>query len=355
MAWSRGGRYIATGGHDDTVRIWDAASQPGTRTIAASHPVTWSTSGGLLAFAREGEVRVVATATGEEIVTLECGDGMKIRSLASHPDDRLLAAALGDGTVRVWELAGGQEVFSVVAHFLQRHPGVDLLGDKAQSVAWSPDGRLLASAGLGRRKVKIWDVAEQLEVTALDGHTASVGSVAWSPDGRRLATASWDQVVKVWDVTTWEEVHHLLRHSADSDFGSDGGSSLAWSPSGDRLAAGSSEGLLVIWDVATGQEILRKQSHPLNVRSVSWSPDGRRIATGSGDRTAKIWDAVTGQELLTLRGHDGGVSTVAWSPDSLRLATADSASVKLWEAPGYESRAKEQAFEAPTKSNAIDR
>ena len=181
-------------------------------------------------------------------------------------------------------------------------------------------------------------------------------SVAWSPDGKRLATGSRDDTAKVWDAETGKELLTLSGHE-------DSVTSVAWSPDGKRLATGSWDDTAKVWDAETGKELLTLNGHRDAVSSVAWSPDGKRLATGSEDNTAKVWDAATGRELLTLKGHrvrftawpgarmgsgwrrgvgttpprcgrrrqgrncspsraTRGVSSVAWSPDGKRLATA---------------------------------
>jgi hypothetical protein len=122
----------------------------------------------------------------------------------------------------------------------------------------------------------------------LKGHNREVESVAWSPDGKRLATGSWDQTAKVWDAATGEELLSLKGHT-------NAVLSVAWSPDGKRLATGSKDQTAKVWDAASGQETLTLKGHTDSVDSVAWSPDGRRLATGSNDDTAKVWDATSRQ------------------------------------------------------------
>ena len=167
------------------------------------------------------------------------------------------------------------------------------------SVAWSPDGKRLATAS-DDKTAKVWDAASGQELLTLKGHTNIVDSVAWSPDGKRLATASWDGTAKVWDAASGQELFTLKGHTSSVH-------SVAWSPDGKRLATTGTDQTAKVWDAASGQELLTLKGHYGIVASVAWSPDGKQLATASWDKTAIVWDAASGKELLTLRGHTGNV------------------------------------------------
>jgi dipeptidyl aminopeptidase/acylaminoacyl peptidase len=131
---------------------------------------------------------------------------------------------------------------------------------------------------------KVWEAANGRELLTLKGHTGMVNSVSWSPDGKLLATASWDGTAKVWEVASSQQLLTLKGHT-------DWVWSVCWSPNGKRLATGSRDGTGKVWDPTGGRELLSLQGHTGEVLSVSWSADGRRLATGSGDGTARVWDA----------------------------------------------------------------
>ncbi len=235
-----------------------------------------------------------------------------VNSVAWSPDGKRLATGSSDRTIKVWDAAGGQELLSLKGH----NGGV-------YSVAWSPDGTRLASGSLDGT-VKIWYATGQ-ELLTLKGHQSGVDSVAWSPDGNRLATGSFDNTAKVWNAASGEERGTLRGHVAEIY-------KLAWSPDGKRLATASVDRTIKVWNVAGGQELLTLRGHKDRVYSVAWSPDGKWLATGSLDHTAKIWNADDGQELITLVGHTNNVSSVAWSPDGNWLATGSyDQTVMVWE------------------------
>jgi WD40 repeat protein len=246
-------------------------------------------------------------------LTLRGHDG-PVSSVAWSPDGKRLATASYDKTGKVWDVASGQEVLTLIGQ-----------NEDLSSMAWSPNGKLLATASYDKTG-KVWDAASGQEVITLRGHNGPVYSVAWSPDGTRLATASTDATAKVWDAASGQEVLTLRGHVAYVN-------SVAWSPDGKQLATASDDHTAKVWDAASGREMLTLRGHSSRVTSVAWSPDGKQLATASQDATTKVWDAASGQEVLILHGHNPSVTSVAWSPDGKQLATAsDDRTAKLWDA-----------------------
>jgi WD40 repeat protein/serine/threonine protein kinase len=343
VAFSPDGKHIvSTVLKEGTVKVWDAQTGKVTLTLKGhlGTSVAFSPDGTRIASdSRPGTAGVWDAATGKELLTLEGHTG-PITSVVFSPDGKRLASA-GDRTVRVWDAATGKELLT-----LKGHTGL------VTSVAFSPDGKRLASAshgevrfgpgGVGRlpnatwdQTLNIWDAETGQGPLTLNAHRRDVYSVAFSPDGKRLASAGgvWDEkqnkytagVVKVWGVKTGKEQLMVTGHTTVV-------CSVAFSPDGKRLASASADRTAKVWDAQSGKEALTLQGHTRDVYSVAFSPDGKRLATASADKTAKVWDATTGEELLTLHGHTGGVSSVAFSPGGKRLATASAdGTVKVWD------------------------
>jgi WD40 repeat protein len=196
--------------------------------------------------------------------------------------------------------------------------------DLVRSVAFSPDGRLLAS-GSDDKTIKLWEVATGSLVRTLSGHTSIVFSVAFSPDGRLLASGSADWTVKLWEVASGSLVRTLSGHPGSVN-------SVAFSPDGRLLASGSSGTTIKLWEVATGSLVRTLSGHTDLVRSVAFSPDGRLLASGSFDDTIKLWEVATGSLVRTLSGHTSWVYSVAFSPDGRLLASGSAdKTIKLWD------------------------
>jgi WD40 repeat protein len=290
---------------------------PGNEEV---YGVAFSRGGERLAAAcGDGAIRVWDPKSHRVLATLR-GHRSAVVSVAFSPTDRnRLASAGTDRTLRLWDLTTGKEVFKPL-------PGGEttLPIGRGQSVTFSPDGRLLAAMSDGGT-IGVWDVATGRLRYGLSGHAARA-SVAFSPDGRRLATGNFFGIVRIWDADTGEAIATLPGEHIHSVGG------LAFSPDGRTLAVGYFDRVIDLWDAESGKPLRRLGAHTGLVLGLAYSPDGR-LASASEDRTLRLWDPATGQEVLQLRGHTDACTGLAFSADGRFLAsTGRDRTVRLWDA-----------------------
>jgi hypothetical protein len=238
--------------------------------------------------------------------------------------------------VTLWDVATGQVIDTL-----------DLQRTEAARVAFDPAGKRLAAAGRDQ-SLTVWDLTTGPRRVLFrepgDGSVGALGGnpfgIAFSPDGRWLATAGVSGIVSVRSASTGKVSFTLSTGHAMEV------ARLAFHPDPDtpELATGSEDGTVKIWNLETRRERLILRGHQVAIRGVTFSSDGRRIITASSDNSAKVWDVASGQEILTLRGHLSSVWDVAITRDHSRLVTASlDQTVKIWDGrPWTEDSAAER-------------
>ena len=291
--------------------------------------VAFSPDGEQLAAAGgDGTIKVWNSKTGKVVQTLATHTD-SVYAVAFHPEGKHLASVDAGRKAKVWDLTTGQEVFACPSD-AEHNIGT------AYGVAFSPDGRHVATGSDGA--VNVWDWKGRRLLHALPGHEKRAISVAFSRDGRLLASGSFLGSLKLWDAQTASApIRTIAAHGHTL-------SALAFSADGGRLASASFDRFVKVWNVTTG-ELLHNLRHTGVVRCVAFSPDGRRLASAGEDKTVRVWDATTGREVLGLRGHTDWCASVAFSPDGRRLASASrDGTIRLWDATPLKGHAGQEAL-----------
>jgi RNA polymerase sigma factor (sigma-70 family) len=296
-----------------------------------------SLDGSMLATAGSGgrlELWDLATRQRRSTVPCQPGQDVSAWALAFSPDGRLLALGGGptshevgipkSGWVRLYDLTTKQ-----FHDFDHGHTSMVI------TVAFSPDGKLLATAGMDLT-LKLFDVSTRTKRAELVGHTSTVHAVTFSPDGKLLASAGFDSTVRLWNTVTCKETAVLggpVNGGPNPMF-----SSVAFSPDGKTLAAGTwinpleSPDDIYFFDVATGQERSRVQGHTSWIEAVAFSPDGKLLASCGGDKLVRVWDVASGRQVAALGGYENRLRSVVFTPDGKQLISGGhEQTVRVWE------------------------
>src|SRR2546421_2476833 len=232
-----------------------------------------------------------------------------INRIAWSPDGRTLAVATRDKIIHLWDTNTGN-----IRHTLE--------GNFNFSLAWSPDGTMLATGDI--RFLFLWNTKTGELLAELKTPTKSNKSIAWSPDGKVLASGSDDGSIRLWDVGSKTVLSTLTQHASDVN-------SIAWSPDGRTLASGSDDATICLWNPETEQLIYTLTEHYDSINNVAWSPDGHILASASSDKTVRIWEFKERQLLDTFEIHTKPVVCIAFSQDGRLLASKSlDGTVRLW-------------------------
>ncbi|MCM3905577.1 MAG: caspase family protein [Pyrinomonadaceae bacterium] len=315
-AFTLDNRRLLMGG-GDSIKLWDIVGgrelAPLGSQLGGVTSMALSRDGRLLAaytYSRSAKVTVWEIDSGRQLHKFEVYGGSE-GTVAWTPNASRLAAA-GSGTIYSWDMATGRETRTV--------SGKDD-SESVSSLAFSPDGRWLASAG-SDKKIKMWDAATGNQRLTLTGHAEEIAFVTFSPDGRQLASASVDNTVKLWDVTSGRNLQTLAGHTRLVE-------AISFSPDGRQLASASWDKTVKLWDLKTGRELKTLNGHTNSVRAIGFSPDGRWIVSGGSDDTMRIWDPLRGVEVALLSSMRAG-GWVVVAPDGLFDGTADALQEISW-------------------------
>jgi WD40 repeat protein len=340
LAFSPDGKTLASGGTDQTVRLWDIATGKQVRQLGKNlgevSCLLFSPDGQYLYSAADDERRPVDTfrdlennpglvlvwdlATGKAVLRL-AGPSGYVTSLALSADGTLLAGASQAGPPVLWETGTGKERFR-----LQKTPRKARSrlpeGLRATCLALSPDGKILARGQNWDGKVELCDTPGGKVLRTLEG-SQGIHSLAFAPDGRTLAVADAGRAVTLWDIGAGKKIRQTGEHGGRPR-------SLAFAPGGKVLACASGRACY-LWDADTGKELARLQGHQSVVRCLAFSADGKRLALAGGDGALRVWDLAAGKPLHPAFAEPTGEVSVALVGAGERLAVWHTLETEPWE------------------------
>lgn len=275
LAFTQDCRFVATGGMDNQINLWDVA-------------------------------------TGTELISFK-GHNDWIVSLAISPDGNYIVSGSKDKTARIWDVKSGQQ-----SAVLKGHDGT------VAAVAYSYDGKLIAT-GCKDGKIRVYDSYSGTLLRTLGGHKGEVTSISVSPDDKHVASTGADKQLMVYNLSDGSIVRATFVHDQYVR-------AVCYSPDGKYLATASDDKLIKLWNAEDGTLYKMIKGHSNWVQSLHFSPDGRYLASGGHDKAAWVWEVESSKEVFTIKKQSEVVYDVEFSADGRYLATSDlSVKIKIWD------------------------
>ncbi len=274
-----------------------------------------------------GAVRIFDRSLGHEIAIFG-GHGSAVTAVAYSPDGKLLASGSNDRNIAVWDSKTGDRLFVLTGH----RSGIN-------GLAFSPDGHTLVSTAIADAEARIWNAATGVLIGTLfrSGYGLPTSPV-FSPDGKMLALPS-GIFVSLWDVPNWTAGRTLAGHTNVVH-------SASFSPDGTLVATAAADNAVRIWDSQTGSALKILSGDPNTTYPVAFSPDGRMLATGGEVRHTfrfvpyiRLWDVQSGAALKSIEHPGERMIAMRYSSDGSTLATlSDDGRIRFWDAASGEQR-----------------
>lgn len=318
VAFSADGNRLYSGGSDATVRIWDVATH---NALSAAEGIQGH-GDIVLQIAPSPDDKTMASASADGSVRLYDLAEEKWEHTLAHDSPVSLAAWSPDGTrlvtggrrmgLNLWDAQTGTRLAQAKAAEGEAEPRTGMEDDtlppefQLTFAAFLPDGKRILTTGLDG-SIRFWNAETLAQLETLPAHTNAINAAALSPDGKYLATAGL--IVRLWELPDLKQVRATEAHS-------DLVTALSFDGDSRHFLSASRDGNLMYWAVAQARPIRTFGKHTDWILAAALSPDGKIAATGTFDRTVRMWDTATGQEMNELIGHRSTLRTAALLPDA---------------------------------------
>ncbi len=311
------------------VAIDPAAARPG-KTFKGPGAVVSSVShsgpSGMIAAGYFNSTIQIWNVNSDQPVELK-GHENWITAVAWSPAGPLLASAGLDKKIILWQLPTKKptRVIDGAAPAAAGQPPIaDKHTDWIRSLAFTPDGKWLVSAG-DDKSILVWEVETGKFVRRLEGSTEWVMALVVSPDGKQLAAGGFDRVIRIWDIASGTKVKEIPANNQIV-------LALAWSQNAQWIASGGQDKKIRLWDVASAKETRVLEGHTDQIFALAFHPNSQLLASCSGDKTVRLWNTADGKEIKNLAGHTNWVYGLTFTADGSTLATASAdETVRLWD------------------------
>ncbi|MCO6042887.1 protein kinase [Aeoliella sp. ICT_H6.2] len=351
LAFHPRGDHLATvSGHssrgEGRVLVWDVSTGERQRDLSVVESclfaVTYSPDGQLLVGGGTGEKNIYCWDVESGNKVAEWNRPSAVQSLAFSPDGKRLASSGWWDTIWINDTDTDKRTFDTEAH-----PG------HAPTLAFHPDGTRLVSGGTDQT-VRVWDTYSGQLLEQFRGHTARVSAVTFDASRRRVISAAHDQTVKVWGINSSVKESTVL--SGNRIYTRD----LAFNEDGKRLASvvgnpwnPAATGEIRIWDLSTQTSKVLPPAHKRGVLAVAFSPDGLYFATSGSDGAVLLWDANSADMIRVINEEEAPGWSIAYSPDGRYLAVGFSESLLVWDMVTGEATYRFEGLEGPLESTAF--